>query len=177
MAIIHQATINPTKPELLATVLGGPVEIVGSYRFDDPADEVGVEGFVCRRDDALRHVLLTYRGAPLEQPGAQLLSTMEHSVLGGRWVYDGTTDPVAVACFRRALLGEQQQAELQVWADGELVKTLDPTIRLSVRQAADAATDDAAVRFVLELGEGATADGPALVATWADGEAIIAELM
>jgi hypothetical protein len=178
MAIIHQATINPTKPELLATLLGGAVEIVGSYRFDDPAGAVGVEGFVVQRDDALSHVLFTYRGAPLDSEDARLVSTMEHSALGGRWVYDGTTDPVAVDCFRRALLGEQEQATLEVWGEEGLVKTLEPSIRLSVRQGTGSAADDASVRFVRDLGtsEG-DVDGPALVATWADGEAVIAELV
>jgi hypothetical protein len=42
MAIVHSsATIRPTKRELLETVLGGSVEVLGSYRFDDPAGEVG----------------------------------------------------------------------------------------------------------------------------------------
>lgn len=176
MAIIHQATINPTKAELLTTVLGGPVEVVGSYRFDDPAGEVGIEGFVVRCDDALRHVLLTYRGAPLEGEGARLLSTMEHSVLGGRWVYDGTTDHVAVECFRRAIAGQQEQAALEIWSDGQLVKTLDPSVTLSARGGTGGAAGD--VRFVAELDSSlAPTGGPSLVATWADGDAVIAELV
>lgn len=175
MAIIHQATINPTKPELLATVLGGPVEVVGSYRFDDPAGEVGIEGFVVRRDGALRHVLLTYRGAPLEREGARLVSTMEHSVLGGRWVYDGTTDPVAIECFRRALAGEQEQAALEIWAHGELMKKLDPSLTLSVRSGTGAPAGE--VRFAGELDSSLGDSGrTSLVATWADGDAVIAEL-
>ena len=107
MAVVYSSsTIRPTKRELLEAELGGGVEVLGSYRFDDPAGQVGVEGFVVRRDSKLRHVVFTYRGAPLEVPGARLVSTMEHSELGPRWVYDGTTDPVALDCFRRALLGD-----------------------------------------------------------------------
>src|SRR5687768_2376798 len=124
MAIVHSsATIRPTKRELLETVLSGSVDVLGSYRFDDPAGEVGVEGFVVRRGEQLRHVVFTYRGAPLEGDDARLVNTMEHSELGPRWVYDGTTDPVALDCFRRALLGEQHQAALEMWEGGRLVGT------------------------------------------------------
>src|SRR5919112_5643078 len=105
MAVVYSSsTIRPTKTELLETVLGGRVEVLGSYRFDDPAGEGGVEGFVVRRGPQLRHVVFTYRGAPVETGEARLVSTMEHSELGPRWVYDGTADPVAVECFRRAIL-------------------------------------------------------------------------
>lgn len=173
MAIVYSsATIRPTKPELLETVLGGPTEVLGSYRFDDPAGEVGVEAFVVRREAQLQHVVFTYRGAPLEVGEARLVSTMEHSELGQRWVYDGTTDPVAVDCFRRAVLGEQHQAALELWEDGQLVGTREPTVRLSAR--AGTSTDGATVRIDRELGDAAT--GPALVASWDGGEAVVAEL-
>lgn len=173
MAIVHSsATIRPTKPELLEAVLGGPVEVVGSYRFDDPAGEVGIEAFVLRRGAQLQHVVFTYRGAPLVVGEARLVSTMAHSELGPRWVYDGTTDPVAVDCFRRAVLGEQNQAVLELWEDGRLVGTREPTVRLSARAGVSA--DGATVRIVRNLGEPAT--GQALVASWAGGEAVVAAL-
>jgi len=173
MAIVHSsATIRPTKPELLEAVLGGPVEVVGGYRFDDPAGEVGIEAFVVRRGAQLQHVVFTYRGTPLEVGEARLVSTMEHSELGPRWVYDGTTDPVAVDCFRRAVLGEQNQAVLELWEDGRLVGTRQPTVRLST--SAGASADGATVRILRNLGEAAT--GPALVASWAGGEAVVAAL-
>jgi hypothetical protein len=176
MASVHtSATIRPTKPELLERVLGGPVEVLGSYRFDDPAGEVGVEAFVVRRDAQLQHVVFTYRGAPLGTGEPRLVATMEHSALGSRWVYDGTTDPVAVACFRRAVVGEQEQAVLELWEDGRRVGTRPPTMRLSVRPGT--AADGVPVRIVRELGEtGETAPGPALVASWPGGEAVVATL-
>ena len=65
MAILHRATLRPSKPELLAEILGTPVEVVGAYRFDDPEGEVGVEGFVVRAEARIRQVVLTYRAAPL----------------------------------------------------------------------------------------------------------------
>lgn len=174
MATIYSsATIRPTKPELLERVLDGPVEVLGSYRFDDPAGEVGVEAFVVRRGTQLQHVVFTYRGAPREGGEARLVSTMEHSTLGTRWVYDGTTDPVAVGCFRRAVLGEQDQAVLELWEDGRLVGTRQPTVQLSA--GAGGSTDGATVRIVRNLGDPAT--GPALVANWADGEAAVAWLV
>jgi len=171
MAKVHSsATILPTKAELLETVLDGPVEVLGSYRFDDPAGEVGIEAFVVRRSAQLQHVVFTYRGAPLEVAEARLLSTMEHSELGQRWVYDGTTDPVAVECFRRAVLGEQKQAVLELWEDGSLVGTREPTVRLSARAGISA--DGPIVRIARTLGDATT--GPALVAKWAGGEAVVA---
>lgn len=129
MAIIHRATLSPRKPELINAWLGGrtwagqgSAEVLGTYRFDDPAGEVGVEAFLLRRGERLLHLPLAYRGAPLPGHGDHLVGTMEHSVLGTRWVYDGSADEVALACFRRALRGEQEQAELEVWDGGRVVE-------------------------------------------------------
>ncbi|MEU6143108.1 1,4-alpha-glucan branching protein [Streptomyces sp. NPDC047081] len=109
MAIIHHTTLKPTKLELLTDWLptrpwyqGGPaapeLTKAGGFRLDDPEGEVGIE-FMVAVDTAgpapvAYHVPLTYRGAPL--PGAEhaLVGTMEHGVLGPRWAYDGTHDPV-----------------------------------------------------------------------------------
>ena len=175
MAIVHSsATIRPTKRELLETELGGPVEVLGSYRFDDPEGEVGVEAFVVRRGDELRHVVFTYRGAPLAGGDARLVSTMEHSELGPRWVYDGTTDPVSLDCFRRALLGEQHQAVLEMWEEGRLVGTREPTVQLSATPGPPA--EGRSVHVVPDLGDDDGAGGPTLVATWTGGEAVVAFL-
>lgn len=175
MAIIHQATITPTKQEIVESILDSPVEIVGTYRFDDPDGEVGVEGFLLRREDELRHAVLTYRGAPLEGAGARLVCTMEHSTLGRRWVYDGATDPVAVACFRRALLGQQEEAALEIWGDGKLIGTREPTARLALVMGT--VPSQGSVRIVRALdGSADVVNAPALVASWAGGEAVIAEL-
>jgi hypothetical protein len=173
MAIVHSsATIQPTKPELLEALTGGPVEVLGSYRFDDPAGEVGVEAFVVRRGAQVRHLVLTYRGAPLQGSEPRLVGTMEHSELGPRWVYDGTTDPVAVECFRRAVLGEQEQAVLELWEDGRAVGTRPPTVRLSTRPGESA--DGATVSIFGDPRD--EVPGPALVATWAGGEGVVARL-
>ena len=52
MALFHRATLAPTKGELIATWAptqpwgpspDGPIEVIGSYRFDDPDGRVGIE--------------------------------------------------------------------------------------------------------------------------------------
>ncbi|WP_285730543.1 hypothetical protein [Nocardiopsis sp. ATB16-24] len=129
MAIIHKATVTPSKLTLISAWLDsqpwagrGSDEVLGKYRFDDPNGEVGVEAFLLRRGARLLHVPLTYRGEPLHGHEDHLVGTMEHSTLGTRWVYNGTKDEVAVACFQRALTGEQEQAELEVWKEGRLLE-------------------------------------------------------
>ena len=176
MAILHKATVRPTKRELLARIFGEPVTVLGTYRFDDPAGEVGVESFIVRAGGTTRHVVLTYRGEPLEGAEADLISTMEHSALGRRWIYDGTRDPVAVACFRRALRGEQGQAVEEIWDNGQHVGNREPTVGLSVvpgrTPAADAAPD---IAIDLDRSPESTL-GPQLRATWDGGAAIVAGL-
>ena len=126
MAILHRATITPTKLELAAAWLdrqgaggAGDLEMVGSYRFDDPEGEVGIEALLVRRASEVFHLPVTYRGAPLDGAGAHLITTMEHSVLGRRWVYEAEGDAVALACYVAALAGRQEQASLELW-DGDV---------------------------------------------------------
>jgi hypothetical protein len=176
MAILHgDATISPTKPELLAQRLGGEVEVLGSYRFDDPAGEVGVEGFVVRHDGRTRHLVMTYRGAPLAGADEHLISTMEHTGLGRRWVYDGTGDPVALACVRRALLGEQEQAIQELWADGKLVGVRESTVQLTPL-VEDDVPRDAALTIYADLDAEIETDGCRLEAAWDGGHAVLATL-
>jgi len=169
MAVLHPATITPTKPELLDDWLGGRTEILGAYRYDDPAGEVGVEAFVVRRGEELLHAVLTYRGAPLDGPTQ--VATMEHSTLGERWVYDGTADPVALGCFERALRGEQEQAALEVWKDGALVEVREPTVRVRLEPG-----DGSRLGIMRELGAADLSGGARLVATWDGGSAVVAHL-
>ena len=176
VAIIHKADVSPTKSELLERVLGEPLAMLGSYRLDDPDGEVGVEGFVVRAGDRLHHVVLTYRGTPLAGAEDALVSTMEHSVLGRRWIYDGTDDPVAVACLRRALLGEQDQAVEEMWENGRRVGTVERTVRLAVVPG-PAPRGDASLTISTGLDESVTrARGPQLRADWPGGSAVIARI-
>src|SRR5699024_10469163 len=132
MAIVFRADLHPTKLELIGAWLptqpwypGGPnsrLHSVCAYRFDDPVGEVGVESHLVRVDGGpVLQVPLTYRDSPL--PGAEpgLVGTMEHSVLGRRWVYDACADPVYVTALAVAVLTGGRQADEYVEADGQHV--------------------------------------------------------
>ena len=102
MAIFHRATVTPTKAEVIAewapSRSWGPsaadsIEVVGSYRFDDPDGRVGMESHLVTGGGAFIQVPLTYRDEPLDGAGDALITEMQHSVLGTRWVYDGLRDP------------------------------------------------------------------------------------
>lgn len=136
MALLYDATLVPEKLELLAAWLpsrswfaGTPeIEQVGAYRFDDPDGEVGVEAFVLRTAaGSLLHVPVTYRAAAL--PGAEdhLIGTLEHSVLGTRWVYDACADPVWATTLAATVLTGGTQVELVVDRDGHR-QTQDPSV-------------------------------------------------
>jgi hypothetical protein len=111
VAVLHVATLVPTKPEILAGWVptqpwasggggdgdaDGAVEHVAAYRFDDPEGRVGLEVHLVRSGGDVLQVPLTYRDAPLDGAEDHLVGTMAHSVLGERWVYDGLHDPVFV---------------------------------------------------------------------------------
>lgn len=134
MAILHQAQIKPSKLELLADWLPTQSWFVGeadaefvnvaAYRFDDPDGEVGVETILVRAGNGpTMQVPLTYRGAPLDGAEGSLICTMEHSVLGKRWVYDGVGDPVYFHTAATAALNGGHQVALSVeMADGSHVE-------------------------------------------------------
>jgi hypothetical protein len=133
MGLIHHTTLKPTKLELLTDWLptcpwyrggaGQPsLTRVGGFRLDDPAGEVGIEFMVAADGPAAYHVPLTYRGSPVEELGDALIGTTEHGVLGPRWIYDGTRDPVLV---RQLVALIQGQAEPQAQSQSD---TPDPTV-------------------------------------------------
>lgn len=76
---------------------------VGFFRFEDPDGEVGIETHVLREGNTVYQVPMTYRGAPLPGAEAALISVTEHSVLGTRWIYDATADPVWRAVVLRLI--------------------------------------------------------------------------
>jgi hypothetical protein len=142
MALIHKATLTPTKLELLAEWLpgrawyegkpGAEVTRVASYRFDDPAGEVGIETMlVGDGGGTVYQVPLTYRGAPLDGAESFLVGTMEHSVLGRRWAYDAVGDPVYVQELAKVALTGAGLAEEFVEVDGELVRR-EPSMTVAV---------------------------------------------
>jgi len=157
MATLHQATLTPTKLELLTAWLPGrhwypkeavdDLQRVAGCRFDDPAGEVGVELLVVRAgaDGPLVHVPMTYRGAPLDDADFYLIGTMEHSVLGRRWVYDGVGDPVFVEALTATIrTGAHQAEELLETDDGP--KRRDPS--MTVRGTGTADSSEPAGRLV-----------------------------
>jgi hypothetical protein len=128
MAIVHRATLSPSKQELVESWLPTRswssdrkvVEKLAEYRFDDPAGEVGVETILWQTDDgAVLQIPLTYRAAPLADEQMHLIGTGEHSVLGHRWVYDGCADHVWAATLAKAILTGGIQAQMFFDQDGE----------------------------------------------------------
>ena len=131
MAILYHAELRPSKLELVAQWLpsrpwyDGPavprVQRVASFRFDDPDGEVGVETHLVQVDDGpMLQVPFTYRDAPLPSADGHLVGTMDHSVLGRRWVYDGCADPVYARCRAETILGGGHEAEQFYEVDGAL---------------------------------------------------------
>ena len=192
MAIIHQATLTPGKLELIESWLdtqiwggSGEVSALGAYRFDDPDGEVGIEGHLVSRDDVVLHVPLTYRAAALDDPDVVLVGRMQHSVLGERFCYDATTDPVAVGCFVRALRGEQQEAVFELYDGDRVVGRREPTVTLQLVEGsgeespmgcAVVALDGDELRVARVLDSDTPAGRARLVASWAGVSGTIAGL-
>ena len=141
MAVIHNTTLTPSKLEMLASWLPGRtwyqggsavprLAKAGGFRIDDPDGEVGIELMVVTDssgDDQVAYLVpFGYRGAPLAGADDALIGTGEHGVLGTRWIYDGTRDPVVVSQMF-ALLAGQAQAQAQNISD-----TVDPSVTRSV---------------------------------------------
>jgi hypothetical protein len=125
MARFHLATITPTKAELLSAWVptqpwgaAGNVTVIGSFRFDDPDGRVGMEDHLVMAGDTLLQVPLTYRDESLAGADAALISEMQHSALGTRYVYDGLRDP----CFTMmlaavAMTGQGEALGMAVYED------------------------------------------------------------
>ncbi|QBE49220.1 maltokinase N-terminal cap-like domain-containing protein [Leucobacter triazinivorans] len=123
MAILHETTLSPTKLELLSRWLPGQpwfsgdataLQQVGSFRFDDPDGEVGIETLlVTAGGDDVFQVPLTYRGGPPAVSPGSVIGTLEHGVLGQRWVSEGSHDPAYIrAVVETVLFGRGEAARL-----------------------------------------------------------------
>jgi hypothetical protein len=182
MALLHHATLPPSKPELLAawlpsqpwaTGLSG-LKPFGGYRLDDPDNEVGMEGILLRSDagDVL-HVPLTYRAAPLEGADAYLLGTMEHSALGTRWVYDATGDPVWRATLAATVLTGGTGAEEYFEEDG-VRETREPSVQVAGSGAVGGEVpSDTEIVLVRRVGEDVEGDA-VRAGSWDGGSGILA---
>jgi len=120
MAIIYDTTMSPGKLELLTAWLpaqswylggGRPPALAkaGGFRLDDPRGEVGIEFMIVTDgsgDQVTSYLVpMTYRAESLAAADGALIGTSEHGVLGHRWIYDGTRDPVLVAQLVALLQG------------------------------------------------------------------------
>lgn len=138
MAVIHKTTLVPGKLELVAPWLAAQPWYVGTgrapelgkaggFRLDDPEGEVGIEFMVTTdtsgEGEARAYLVpLTYRAEPLDGADHALIGTAEHGVLGHRWVYDGTHDPVLQTQLL-ALIQDRAEPQAQSASD-----TPDPTV-------------------------------------------------
>ncbi|MBM4472366.1 hypothetical protein GS571_00420 [Rhodococcus hoagii] len=202
MALLYAAQLSPTKPELIAAWLPSSpyydgaspaIEPIGAYRFDDPDGEVGIEVHMVRdADGTLWQVPLTYRAAPL--PGARPAGEMEHSVLGRRYVYDATTDPVFVQQLLDAVHGGRHEADQFVHVDDAEPRKIDNSAHAWGTGVADApvpVVSDVRVSAdgtdtVIEAGGttvvvhhrpvGGEPTGPALLGEWDGGRGVLATL-
>ncbi|MGV8909505.1 MAG: CG0192-related protein [Propionicimonas sp.] len=120
-AEIHEATLTPTKLELLGRWLpaqewfvgdSDDLERVASYRFVDPDGDVGIETILVRSLGVTYQVPLTYRGEALHEADDSLVGTLEHSVLGTRYVYDAVADPVYLVELMRVIHEGDTEADL-----------------------------------------------------------------
>jgi Maltokinase N-terminal cap domain len=130
MALFHRANVTPTKAEIIAEWAptrpwgpsgADPVEVIGSYRFDDPEGRVGMETHLVNAGGALLQVPFTYRDEPLEGAEHALVTRMQHSVLGTRWVYDGLGDPRYVVMLAGVAMTGQGEALGLVQYEGRWV--------------------------------------------------------
>lgn len=199
MAVHHQATIVPTKAELLAAWVPAQswaadadtseLTRLGSYRFDDPDGEVGVEThLLATADGQVLQVPLTYRGAPRAGAEGSLVTTMTHTTLGDRWVYDARYDPVYASTLAAAIATGGREADLFLAAPGGLeLQPASARVRGTGSGASPTASTWASPRVVVDGtssridGDGASLtvlhvlrttttdarpDGPVLTGTW-----------
>lgn len=183
-AEIYDAVLTPGKIDLLRSWVrnqswfdgdADQLEQVTTYRFVDPDGEVGMESFLLTDGTRTLHVPVTYRGAELAGAGDALVGTVEHSVLGQRWVYDAPADPVYVAEVSRVISHRDTAADHLAMEDG----TLTPApVNIRGGGAGSGAADEAAPRVIRVISEenDAEADCPligspgTLSGTWQDAD-------
>jgi Maltokinase N-terminal cap domain len=176
MALLYRATLVPSKLELVATwapnqpwfvgETNAALETVASFRFDDPDGEVGVETLlVTAGGGPVMQIPLTYRND--QRPGSQegFIGNLEHSVLGTRWVYDATADPVYLGELARAILTGGTQVEQWIEVDG-IMTLREPTAEVVGSGSETEPKLDAVALDVVRVPVEALRDGLVLTGTW-----------
>lgn len=147
MALLHKASLTPSKLDLLSAYLptvpglshvATPAfALLGAYRFDDPDGLVGIETHLVQTGSGTTlHIPLTYRNDPLVGAESSLVGTISHSVLGERWVYAASADPVYVSALLRTIAtGGSQVEQYFEGADGREYR--EPTARVAGSGIAD----------------------------------------
>jgi maltokinase-like protein len=157
VALIHKADLRPTKLDLLAEWLptrtwysrpaGADLDRVAAYRFDDPDGEVGVETLLITAGAGpVLQIPLTYRAAPLAGADEHLIGTLDHSVLGKRWVYDACADPVYLRTLLHTILTGGRQADEVIETDNGLQRR-DPSAMVRGSGDGVASEDEVAERY------------------------------
>ena len=179
MALVHRATVSPSKQELVEAWLptrgwasGRTIKSkLAEYRFDDPAGEVGVETILwATGDGTVLQTPLTYRGRPLDGADEHLVGTTEHSVLGSRWVYDGCADPVWADTLTTAILTGGSQAQMYLEEDGVRI---DVPPRMQVRGSGRPDADAPALTSVDSVAD----HGPTTIVRSGDIELVVARVV
>ncbi len=203
MARIHQATLTPSKQQLLseyassvpglAHASASDISLLGAYRFDDPAGEVGIECHILGSADGdVIHLPVVYRAEPIEGWDDVLVGTLEHSVLGTRWVYEACGDPIFVQELVATIVTGGTQVELVVETDGGTVVreptatvvgtgvpgTVVPAIGtvLAKREGTNTVISTGGLKVVIRhvVTDPGPVDGPRLLGTWPGGQATLA---
>lgn len=139
MALFHTATLVPSKSDLLAAWVpeepwcrepAAAVEVLGAFRFDDPAGLTGVETHIVRVGADTYQVPVTYRNDEVAGAEEALVGTIEHSALGTRWVYDGVHDETYVMMLAGVAMTGQGEALGLVEVDGRWI-IAPSTVRLT----------------------------------------------
>ncbi len=103
IAKMYDTTVVPSKEDI-ARAWAGSVNLKGSYRLVDTVDgEVGIEVLIATDlDGRMIQIPFSYRSEEINPE--QTLSSVDHGVLGKRWVTNALGDPVAVREIIRTIL-------------------------------------------------------------------------
>ena len=173
-AEVHpSATLTPTKLELLATWLPSQAWFTGDatdlaqvarFRFVDPDGEVGLDSMLIASAGEVYHVPVTWRAEPLAE--GLLVGTLEHSLLGTRYCYDATTDPVYVSELVRTIREGDTAADIVAAGSEEPLPVSIAVEGSGVTSVANVRGETRLVRALIADEADTTAARGLLLGTW-----------